>query len=65
MAPRAYAAASLPYPKVSSLAAAPPRPERHVPNSITSLRLGLTRHLARALPRCPCCLHPKSAISML
>jgi hypothetical protein len=60
-APQAYATASLPYPKVSSLAAAPPRPERHVPNSITSLRLGLTR----ALPRCPCCLRPQRTTSDL
>jgi transposase len=30
-------------------------PERHVPTSITSLRLDL----ARALPRCPCCTRPQ------
>ena len=30
-------------------------PERHVPNSIATLRLRLTSALARSLQRCPCC----------
>jgi hypothetical protein len=36
--------------------AAPPlRPERHVPDSIATLRRYLTIALARTLERCPCC----------
>jgi hypothetical protein len=35
---------------------APPiRPERHVPNSITTMRKRLTIALAKSLYRCPCC----------
>jgi hypothetical protein len=35
---------------------APPiRPERHVANSITSLRIVIARAISRILPRCPCC----------
>ena len=38
---------------------APPlRPERHVPNSIASMRRRLIVGIARALPRCPCCATP-------
>ena len=44
------------YPKTSARAAPPIRPERHVPNSIATLRRCLTVHLINALPRCPCCL---------
>ena len=44
------------YPKASSHAAPPIRPERHVPNSISTVRRRLTIGLVRALPRCPCCL---------
>jgi hypothetical protein len=36
--------------------AAPPiRPERHVLNSIATVRRRLTVALARSLERCPCC----------
>ena len=34
----------------------PLRPERHVPNSIATLRRRIAVALADALPRCPCCL---------
>ena len=44
------------HPKISARAAPPIRPERHVPNSIATLRRCLTVHLINALPRCPCCL---------
>jgi SRSO17 transposase len=47
---------TLSYPRVSSLAAPPVRPERHVPFSITSVRRRLTVALSQTLPRCPCCL---------
>jgi len=35
--------------------AAPLRPERHVPNSIATMRKRLTIALAKSLYRCPCC----------
>ena len=31
------------------------RPERHVADSIATLRIHLARALAKRLPRCPCC----------
>src|SRR3954466_16042850 len=37
-------------------AALPIRPERHVPNSIATVRRRLTTALARSLTRCPYCL---------
>ncbi len=33
----------------------PLRSQRHMPNSIATLRIRLARTLAHALPRCPCC----------
>jgi SRSO17 transposase len=33
----------------------PIRPERHVPNSIPSVRLVVARAIARSISRCPCC----------
>ncbi len=33
----------------------PARPERHIPNSIATVRLRLIRVLTKTLPRCPCC----------
>jgi hypothetical protein len=33
----------------------PIRPERHVTNSITSVRVAIASAIARTLPRCPCC----------
>ncbi len=45
----------LPNPPVIDPAAPPIRPERHVPDSIATLRLRLTRALVRSLHRCPCC----------
>ena len=38
--------------------APPPRPERHVPNSIATMRRRLITALVRTLPRCPCCAAP-------
>ena len=45
----------LPYPKITDPAALPIRPERHVDLSVTTLRIAITRALARTLPRCPYC----------
>ena len=40
-------------------AAGPPlRPERHVPNSIATMRRRLVAALVKTLPRCPCCAAP-------
>ena len=44
----------LPYPKVSARAV-PLRANRHVPDSIPTLRLAIARALAVRLPHCPCC----------
>jgi hypothetical protein len=45
----------LKFQKVTGQEAMPLRPERHVPNSIATLRRRIAMALARALPRCPCC----------
>jgi SRSO17 transposase len=37
--------------------ALPVRTEQHNPQSIATLRRQIAIHLARSLPRCPCCLH--------
>ena len=48
----------LPFPPVTDPAAPPLRPERHVPNSIATMRLRLVAALVKTLPRCPCCAAP-------
>ena len=45
---------ALPYPKITSRAAAQ-RTQRHVPDSIATLRYLLARAIVRQLDRCPCC----------
>src|SRR3954468_11352225 len=45
----------LAFPRVIDPAAPPIRPERHVLNSIATVRRRLTVALARSLERCPCC----------
>lgn len=47
-------ARSLPYPPTSG-PAAPLRRQRHVPDSIATLRLELAAALIARLPHCPCC----------
>ena len=47
-------ARSLPYPQTSG-PAAPLRRQRHVPDSIATLRLELAATLIARLPHCPCC----------
>ena len=48
----------LPFPPVTDPEAPPIRPERHVPNSIATVRRRLVVALTRTLPRCPCCKSP-------
>jgi hypothetical protein len=48
----------LPFPTVTDEEAPPIRPERHIPNSIATMRRRLIVALARTLPRCPCCNAP-------
>ena len=53
--PTPGAARDLPFPPVLDPEVLPLRSQRHVPNSIATLRLRLARTLVRALPRCPGC----------
>ena len=46
---------NLPFPTVTDPEAPPLRPERHIPNSIATMRRRLVLALVRTLPRCPCC----------
>ena len=50
-----FSAKNIPYPEVIDHEDLPIRPERHVPNSITSVRIAIARTISRILPRCPCC----------
>lgn len=45
----------LKYPRASDPAGLPIRPERHVANSIATVRITIARRMARKLDRCPCC----------
>jgi hypothetical protein len=45
----------LAFPKISDRAALPLRTERHVPNSIATMRRALAAAIALNLARCPCC----------
>jgi hypothetical protein len=53
------AARDLPFPHVNDPTLLPLRSQRHVPNSITTLRIRLARSFAQALPRCLCCGAPR------
>ena len=53
--PAPGAARDLPFPPIIDPEVLPLRSQRHVPNSIATLRIRLARSLLRALPRCPCC----------
>ena len=46
---------SLPFPKVTAQGALPTRTERHVPDSIATLRRELCASLTATLERCTCC----------
>ena len=65
--PRSTSAASrdLPYPRVIDPEAPPLRPERHIPNSIATMRRRLIVALVRSLPRCPCCARSQTAAKSL
>ena len=58
-----HEAKNLPYPRITSLAAAP-RTQRHVPSSITTLRLRIAAALLKTLPRCPCCLRANARLRL-
>jgi SRSO17 transposase len=49
---------NLPFPRVTDPEAPPLRPERHVPNSIATMRRRLNAGLVATLSRCPCCARP-------
>ncbi len=53
--PAPGAARNLPFPLVIDPEALPLRSQRHMPNSIATLRIRLARALLHALPQCPCC----------
>jgi SRSO17 transposase len=44
------------FPKLIARGVPPLRPERHVPNSISTVRRKLSAALASTLSRCPCCI---------
>ena len=46
---------NLPFPKVTDPEAPPLRPERHIANSIATMRRRLIVALVKTLSRCPCC----------
>jgi hypothetical protein len=51
----------LQFPKLIARGAPPLRPERHIPNSIATIRRRLSAAVANILSRCPCCVAPISA----
>src|SRR5262249_12122074 len=51
----------LQFPKLVARGVPPLRPERHVPNSIATVRRRLSVALVATLSRCPCCVEPISA----
>jgi SRSO17 transposase len=52
-------ARNLHFPTVVDPEDLPLRSQRHVPNSIATLRIRLARTLVPVLPRCPCCGRPQ------
>jgi hypothetical protein len=48
-------ARNLAFPPVTDPEELPLRSQRHMPNSIATLRRRLARALLQVLPRCPCC----------
>ena len=53
-----HATLCIAYPTVTDPEAPPLRPERHIPNSIATMRRRLIGALVRTLSRCPCCNAP-------
>jgi hypothetical protein len=56
---------NLPFPPVIDPEAPPIRPERHIPNSIATMRRRLIVALAERLQRCPCCAQPTKRTNRL
>ena len=56
--PLLHRSRDLPFPTVTDAEAPPIRPERHIPNSIATMRRRRIVALAKTLPRCPCCNAP-------
>jgi SRSO17 transposase len=54
---------SLAYPQATSRAAAG-RMQRHVPDSIATLRYLFARAIVRRLDRCPCCAKPMDSLNL-
>ena len=46
------------FPRITARAALPVRTQRHVPDSLATLRYELAAALAAKLERCPCCTRP-------
>ncbi len=57
--PKPHDAKRLAFPLIIDHADLPIRTERHIPNSIATLRRRLASALARRLGRCPCCARPR------
>ena len=53
--PATGGARNLPFPPATDREDLPLRSQRHMPNSIATLRIRLARTLVLVLPRCPCC----------
>jgi SRSO17 transposase len=53
---------SLRFPTVTAPGAPPLRPERHIPNSVATMRRRLIVALVRTLSRCPCCAAPNARL---
>ena len=58
-----YSARNLPYPKITCHGAVR-RPQRHVPNSISTLRWIIAQMLANSLQRCPCCAQKRGKLTL-
>lgn len=58
-----HEAKNLPYPRITNPAAVQ-RTQRHVPSSISSLRLRIAAALLRTLLRCPCCLRANARLQL-
>lgn len=56
-------AKNLAYPRITNPAEAQ-RTQRHVPSSITTLRLRVAAALLTTLPRCPCCLRANARLRL-
>lgn len=58
--PQRHASRNLSFPAVTDRGALPIRPERHIPNSIATVRRNVNVVLVKNLARCPCCTRPNT-----